>query len=352
MCISARFAGTAFVIVSAIACNLVLAVSPAAAVADIATRIDTAANPPRTIEDPVGSSAVASPHMTPVVMAAIDEDGPLAEFEAAVSIADGVFSVYHGYVLTYTIGVASSGAEAVVRLVDDFPSVLSGCNWTCQSFLGGSCPTPASGSGDIDIELGLPARTGQPAEFVRITAVCTIAQSAPFGVFSNAAQLLVSPPFVDTNASNNVATDQNQIMETADISLTVSDGRQYVRVGDFLDYVIEVQNAGPDDVHAFVSDVLPDGLESGSWECLDASPGATCSSGSGLHLVDPVFLPAGGHIAYVYSATVGTGPHTQSIANTAVAFGHLELIDPPFNNIATDSPPDIVVLFRADFDPD
>ena len=139
------------------------------------------------------------------------------------------------------------------------------------------------------------------------------------------------------------------IEETADISVSVSDGRQYVQVGDELVYRIHVHNAGPDDALVFVSDFLPIGLGPAFWDCTEMSPGATCASGEGQVLVDMAFVPAGGHVDYEYFASVDAGPHTAPIANTVEAFGHLELIDPLHNNIGTDT--DIVVLFRADFDP-
>jgi uncharacterized repeat protein (TIGR01451 family) len=161
--------------------------------------------------------------------------------------------------------------------------------------------------------------------------------------------LVVAPPFVDSVPSNNTATDQDQIMESADISVSVSDGRQYVQVGNELDYLILVRNAGPDDAQVFVSDTLPAGLDSAFWEC-SASAGATCSPGSGTFLSDLAFLPAGGQITYVYSARIGPANYTAPIANTAAAFGHLELVDPQGNNFGTDTPADIVVLFRNGFD--
>jgi uncharacterized repeat protein (TIGR01451 family) len=141
------------------------------------------------------------------------------------------------------------------------------------------------------------------------------------------------------------------IEETADISVGISDGRHYVQPGDVLVYRIRVQNAGPDDAMAFVSDTLPAGLEAGFWDCVEASPGATCASGNGASLFDTAFLPAGGHVEYEYFTAVGAGPHMAPIANAVTAFGHLELIDPQANNIASDTPADIVVLFRAGFDP-
>lgn len=141
------------------------------------------------------------------------------------------------------------------------------------------------------------------------------------------------------------------IEETADISVSISDGRQHVQPGDFLVYLIRVHNAGPDDATAYVSDTLPAALTSGSWDCVDASVGATCSFGDGQSLFDIAFLPAGGHVEYEFVTFVGPGPHMGPIANSVGAFGHLELIDPLANNTATDTPADIVVLFRADFDP-
>ncbi|PZQ18765.1 MAG: hypothetical protein DI564_05635 [Rhodanobacter denitrificans] len=135
----------------------------------------------------------------------------------------------------------------------------------------------------------------------------------------------------------------------ADLSVTITDDRDFVRVGDRLDYRITVRNAGPAAATATVTDVLPAALVDGVWIC-SASSGASCANGSGAVLNDVVTLPAGGEISYVYSATVQAGADDEPIVNSVSVAIQGGATDPnPANDSASDSAT-LIVLFRDGFE--
>ncbi|MEO5558610.1 MAG: hypothetical protein ABIO49_02580 [Dokdonella sp.] len=305
--------------------------------------------PPATLSVPANvASSVSDPNLDD--NAASDTDALIPVVDVAVSIDDGVPYTWFGRTLSYVMRIESEGSDAIVHLVNTVPSTLTNCNWTCQSIIGSFCPTPASGSGDIDVELTLPAWSGGLTELVRFTSTCTVSNTAISPVV-NSAQLILSPPFRDPVTSNNQASDTDILKRTVDLSATLTDGQQYVPVGDMLNYVLRVDNAGPDNGDfTHVSDTLPSGVSDGFWTCT-ASAGATCHEGVGDILDDAIVIPVGGHVTYLFSGTVQPQTFTAPIANQALAISDVETFDPDANNnIATDSPPDIVVLFRADFD--
>jgi uncharacterized repeat protein (TIGR01451 family) len=128
--------------------------------------------------------------------------------------------------------------------------------------------------------------------------------------------------------------------------VTITDGREFVEVGDTVDYVITVSNAGPLDALASVSDMLPPELDDGAWTCTPAG-GAACANGSGNVLADTAGLPAGTSVTYLYSATVIGG---ERIDNSVTAIPNDAVVDPnPGNNSASDAT-DTVVIFRDGFD--
>ncbi len=305
--------------------------------------------PPATLSVPANiASSAFDPNLDD--NAASDMDALIPVVDVALSIDDGVPYIWFGRTLSYVMRVESEGSDAIVNLVNVVPSTLTNCNWTCQSMVGSLCPTPASGSGNIDVELSLPAWSGGFTELVRFTSTCTLSNTATSPVI-NSAQLILSPPFRDPDTGNNQASDTDILRRTVDLSTTVTDGRQYVRVGDMLNYVLHVDNAGPDNGEfTHVSDTLPSGVSNGFWTCT-ASVGASCHEGTGDMLDDAIVVPVGGQVTYMFSGTVEPQTFTAPIVNQAVAISDIETFDTnTSNNIATDSPPDIVVLFRSDFD--
>lgn len=222
-----------------------------------------------------------------------------------------------------------------------------------------SAPLTVTLGNDGDAALEVTSLTAAAVPFSRSGGSC--AASAPFTLAAGASctlEYVFSPEEVtDSTQQLDVATDAavggtitltgRGGLPNADVSITIDDGRSYVQVGETLDYIITVVNAGPGPATAFVSDILPAELDEGSWICVPAG-GANCTGGSGNSLSDVATLPPGSTATYVYSAIVladGVGV----IANGAEAL--VGAVDPiPSNNTDVDTPADIVVIFRDGFD--
>jgi uncharacterized repeat protein (TIGR01451 family) len=138
-------------------------------------------------------------------------------------------------------------------------------------------------------------------------------------------------------------------MPQADISVTVDDEREFVQVGDVIDYVVTVQNAGPNDAFvAVLGNFLP--LQDASWTCT-ATGGATCAGGTGNLLTDVPSVPVGGAIVYTLSGTLSSMPVSPEtiVGWVQVTLSDGNMVDPQAgNNTATDT--DSVVVFRNGFD--
>ncbi|WP_257385250.1 beta strand repeat-containing protein [Tahibacter caeni] len=292
----------------------------------------------------VGNSAtVALPagfiDPTPADNSATDTDALVRLVDAVITKTDGGTTAYPGAAVTYTIVATNGGPNTATTTVSDtFPAALTGCSWTCAAG-SGSCGA-AGGSGDI-VDTGSIESGGT----LTYTASCTVSPDAA-GTLTNVASIAVGNGERDTDAANDTATDVDTIAPLPDVAVSISDDREFVRIGDSLDYVITVTNAkSPLSASAVVDDVLPDGLGNGSWTCVP-SGGATCASGSGNTLHDAATLPAGSQVSYVYSATVLPGSLDGRIANTVTA---TVAGDPDTaNNTATDD--DVIVLFEDGFE--
>jgi uncharacterized repeat protein (TIGR01451 family) len=265
---------------------------------------------------------------------------PISGADLSITKTDGVTSAPAGGSVTYTITASNAGPSGVTgaKVADTFPASLT-CTWTCTGAGGGSCT--ASGSGSInDSTVNLPVGAS-----VTYTAACNIAASAT-GSVTNTATVATPAGVLDPVPANNSATDTDTLTSSADIRVTVNDGRNYVQVGDSLNYTIEVSNAGPSNAQASVTDSLPALLSGGSWVC-SGTAGVTCANGTGNTLSGNATIPSGGKATYVYSATVASAGN--DLLNNTASASLTSGTDPvPGNNSATDS--DIVVIFKNGFE--
>ena len=289
-----------------------------------------------TVTAPAGVS-----DMTPGNNSATDTDTLDPAADLKVTNTDGVTSAVAGGSVTYTITASNPNGPSDApgaTVADTFPASET-CSWTCAMAGGATCT--ASGSGPINDTVGLPK--GGSATY---TASCTI-DAAATGTLSNTATVTAPGDVPDANTANNQATDEDTLTIQANIGVTVDDSRAFAQVGDSLDYVLHVTNAGPSNASATVHDALPAELAGGSWTC-SGSTDVVCHDGTGNTLDDSAALPSGGSADYLYSATLQTDNATDSVANSAsvsLAAG----TDPvPGNNTDTDT--DIIVVFRDKFE--
>jgi uncharacterized repeat protein (TIGR01451 family) len=277
---------------------------------------------------------------TPGNNSATDSDTLAPSADLSITQNDGVTSAIAGGSTTYTITASNAGPSnaASATVADTFPASLT-CTWTCVGAGGGTCT--ASGSGNINDSVNLPSVAS-----VTYTASCTIASSAT-GTLSNTATVTAPAGVTDPTPGNNSATDSDTLTVQADVAVTLTDNRNFVHIGEVLDYVIEVTDNGPSDAVVNVSDVLPPLLTGGSWVC-SGSGGATCSGGNGNPLHDVAGVPVGGKATYLYSATIQSASLNEQLDDSALVSLSSGTDPVPANNSATDS--DVVVIFKDGFD--
>jgi uncharacterized repeat protein (TIGR01451 family) len=303
-----------------------------AAVSSNASLINTA-----TIAAPAGTTDPSMANNS-----ATDTDSLIRLADLSISNSDGSSSAIPGTPVAYQIVVENAGPNlAATMTTDTFPLPLSQCLWSCVAS-NGSCS--ANGVGDI-ADVGSLNAGGS----LTYQASCMLKSTATGTVDNTATVAINSASQSDPVIANNNATDSDTVVPTGDLALSLGDNRDFVQVGDSVDYLITVTNAsGPSTLKATVSDLLPAELIDGSWICVP-SFGATCSNGSGNTLNDDATLPSGAQVSYLYSATVQGENGSGQISNAASVILPSGDSDPvPSNNNASIS--NTVVILRDGFD--
>jgi uncharacterized repeat protein (TIGR01451 family) len=275
------------------------------AVCSLPTSVTGTLSNTATITDPTG---VTDP--SPNNNTSTDSEPLTPQVELSITNSDGQTSQTAGLSATYNIQVTNTGPSDApgTMVVDTFPSALS-CTWTCTGTFNGTCP--AQGAGHINTSVNLPK--GGHTNF---TATCSIASSAT-GTLTNTATVTAANGVTDTNTSNNSATDSDSLVIRPDVAISMDDGVDMVRIGDVVNYVIRLTNAGPSDAAVSVSDTSPPQLSNPSWVC-SATGGATCAKSSGNNALNTTAtVPVGGVATYVYSMTVQSDDAGDSFVNTA-----------------------------------
>ncbi len=268
-----------------------------------------------------------------------DTDDLVRLSDLSISKTNGTSTVVAGGSTTYTIVVGNAGGnDAVVTTSDAFPGALT-CTWTCSAS-GGTCA--ATGSGNI-----ADSGTVDVGGTLTYTASCAVAANAVGSLVANTATVALGGVSTsDPDTDNNSATDTDTVVGVYDVGASISDNRNFVKLGDTLNYVVIVGNpVGPSTAATNVNDTLPAELGGGSWICIPFG-GATCSGGSGNVLSDNAVLPAGSQIAYVYSVTVQSTSANDLISNTVTVttVGDSNAM----NDSATDV--DTLIIFADGFD--
>jgi uncharacterized repeat protein (TIGR01451 family) len=220
---------------------------------------------------------------------------------------------------TYTITVHNAGPSdaQAVSVSDTWPAgftQVGGSITTSQ----GTC-TPGAG-GNFSCALGTMAAGGSD---VTITVKYTVAGSATPGTQTNTAT--VSSTTTDPSSGNNTASDNTDIVTSADVSITKTDGLTTATAGDPAQhtYTITVHNAGPSDaLGVSVSDTWPAGFTQVGGS-ITTSQG-TCTPGAGGNFSCALgTMAAGGSdvtitVKYTVaaSATPGTQTNTATVSST------------------------------------
>ncbi|MBP6471403.1 MAG: DUF11 domain-containing protein [Chloroflexi bacterium] len=236
------------------------------------------------------------------------------ETDLAIAKTDGLSTAVPGASHTYTITVSNLGPSDVTgaTVTDSFTGVLGSVTWTCSATAGSGCDM-ASGTGSINATVNL--LVGGEATF---TATGTIA-SDDSGALSNTAA--VAPPvgMVDTNSTNDSATDTTDLVAQTDLKVVKSGAPDPVIPGATLTYEIVVTNQGPSDMTAAatLTDTLP--MDVAFVSSTPGSPTCTHSSGDITCAIAP--LASGANVTVTLAVTVDAAadaPLTNSAGVAAV----------------------------------
>jgi uncharacterized repeat protein (TIGR01451 family) len=144
---------------------------------------------------------------TPGNNTATDSDPLIPTADLSITKTDGRSFDVPGTTATYTIVVANAGPSSVTgaTVSDPFPAVLTGVTYTAVG-TGGATGFPASGSGNINHTVNMPA-----GSTITYTATGTIVQTAT-GTLTNTATVTVPPSVTDPNTGNNSSTDTTTLL--------------------------------------------------------------------------------------------------------------------------------------------
>ncbi len=265
---------------------------------------------------------------------------------ANLSIAkSGPATATPGTAITYTLTVSNSGPDGATGAVvaDLFPVQINSPTWSCSPSGGATCA--ASGSGNLNETVNLPA-----GGRLIYTIVGTV-NSAATGTVVNTATV-TAPGGIDPNPGDNSSSVSTNLTPVANLAISKSSSRQPNI--PTITYTLTISNAGPSAANgATVSDPLPVGVSGFTWSCV-ASGGATCNSGSGsgsLNQPIPTF-PVGGQVVYTIIASLVSADAT--VTNTATVTVPGGVTDPlssnnTASNISTPNRPLFLPLIFKDF---
>ncbi len=196
-------------------------------------------------------------------------------------------SVAAGDEVTFDLAVHNAGpsdAAADVVVTDTLPVGMTyvsstGTGWTCVA------GTPDASGQVVTCTLGggaaVLAGTDAPALALTAQVASDVdPDTLAGGALTNTAS--VTSPTTDPKPGNNTDTDLVPVTTSADLSITKTHDADAVRVGDQLEFTLQIANAGPSTARdVSVSDDLPAGLDyvsaSGTgWTCTNAGQSVTC----------------------------------------------------------------------------
>jgi uncharacterized repeat protein (TIGR01451 family) len=234
--------------------------------------------------------------------------------DISVTKTDGVTNTFQGATVSYTVVVKNNGTYTVsANLLDTVPASLAGVTWTCAASSGSTCDA-ASGSGNA-ISTGATLAASGTATY---TVTGTVNVST--GSIANTATVnLDSTWLVESNTTNNSATDTDSVVAAADLSITKVAATTFA-VDNNASYTLTVRNNGPQQAAGTitVTDVLPAGLTyvSGSgtgWACSNSSGTVTCTRAGPL--ANATSAPAITLVVTVAAAAAPNVSNTASVSN-------------------------------------
>jgi uncharacterized repeat protein (TIGR01451 family) len=129
--------------------------------------------------------------------------------DLAVTKDDGSDIVVAGQTKVYTIVVSNQGDfdATGVQVIDNLPAELLDATWVCTPGVGGTCPEPANGTGNLDALVDLLAGGS-----VTFTLTATVVDPL-IALFVENTVTIVPGANADENPNNDTATDTNDTAE-------------------------------------------------------------------------------------------------------------------------------------------
>jgi uncharacterized repeat protein (TIGR01451 family) len=194
--------------------------------------------------------------------------------DLSLGISDSPDPALVGTPYTYTLEARNDGPDGVsgVVVTDKLPPAVS---------YGSANPTQGSceeSTGTITCSLGTIASGGAASVEIEVTPGSN-------GTVTNEASV-VGDDLEDPNTANNSGSEETQVGDSADLSITKADSADPVQAGDALSYSIAVHNGGPKDATGVtVTDELPAGVTyqsatSSQGTCSEAGGTVTCQLGA------------------------------------------------------------------------
>lgn len=262
---------------------------------------------------------------------------PVAEMDLSVSLTDSVTTAAPGSSVTYDVVFKNNNPGSVdTNIAVANPAGLT-CVWNPNGIFGVTHP----GFGANAPSLSTPA-TFSSFGTLQARGVCSVPQSAT-GSLTAVATVTPTSPVVDSNPSNDTATDVDLVVPSSAISVTIDDGVTTVQPGGYLAYVIVIRNSGPSDAPTVsVADTFPSSLACNAWNGFGTGGATFPAVGSGnLNVV--VGLPVGATVTYLSTCSVPLSA-TSSISRTVTAAAPPPWTDP---NAADNSASDTDTVLAA-----
>jgi uncharacterized repeat protein (TIGR01451 family) len=253
-----------------------------------------------------------------------------------VTVTDGKSAIAAGQADAYTIRVTNLGPSNVTgaTVADTFPGIFTGVTFTATQS-GGASGFTATGTGKINDTVTMP--TGSVITYKATGKV----NSAATGTLSNTATVTASSGVPDPNTANNTATDSDTITLSADLKVSVNDGKTATVAGRMNTYTIVLTNGGPSNVSgAVINDSFPSTFTGVTYTATQTGGASGFSANGSGDIHDNVVMPAGSKITYKATGTISASA-TGSIADTATVSAPGGVID---KNIASNSATDTDTL--------
>ncbi|KJY24084.1 hypothetical protein VR45_41490, partial [Streptomyces sp. NRRL S-495] len=275
-------------------------------------------------------AATTDPNCGPTCSSTVDTPGRVTTGLSVTKTPDKNPYV-PGQPLTYTIVVKNDGpSDALGTSVrDTLPAAIRNFSWTCTAAGGGSCGSPASGTGDINTTVDLPAG-GQVT--YRLTG--TVPADAT-GSLDNRAT--VTPPggATDPNCSPNCTSTANPVPPGNQANLVVSKTllTSPVVPGQQIKWQVKVTNNGPSRArNVVVTDQVPAGVTAASMA--NDQDGVSCPISGGTASCPAVEIPVNGTASWTLTGTLDPNA-TATPTNTALVTGGPDPATPTHTAVAS-----------------